>query len=193
MAKSSTLDQAACSLLLGLGVAQRDAGSANYRDTLREAGTLARALGSADLMAEAALANFRGFWSTSGIGRRGAGGRAERCSTGAGRRRSVRPRPASWPPPRSSWSTARTSRNGWRLSDQALAMARRLDQPATLAYLLRSWDLVHRLPWYLEGRVAVAAEHAALAAQLGDPVEQFWAVNAAQRGGPRARRRRPLR
>ncbi len=40
------------------------------------------------------------------------------------------------------------------LADEALAMARRLDQPATLAYLLRSWDLVHRLPWFLDDRLA---------------------------------------
>ena len=36
---------------------------------------------------------------------------------------------------------------------------------------------MHRLPWFLDQRVAVAAEHHALAAQLGDPVETFWAVD----------------
>ena len=166
-----------CELLLGLGVAQRDAGSADYRDTLRRASNWARELGSAELMAEAALANFRGFWSTSGSVDE------ERVDELNAARRALGDDDSS--------ATARIlattavelgygedEQERVALADQALAMARRLDQPATLAYLLRSWDLVHRLPWYLEGRVAVTAEHAVLAAQLGDPVEQFWAVNA---------------
>jgi hypothetical protein len=64
------------------------------------------------------------------------------------------------------------------LADEAVAMGRRLGQPTTLAYLLRSWELVHRLPWYLDERVEVAAEHHRLAQELDDPVERFWAVNS---------------
>jgi class 3 adenylate cyclase/tetratricopeptide (TPR) repeat protein len=167
----------ACELQLELGVAQRDAGCSAYRDTLREAGARAREIGSAHLLAEVALANFRGFWSASGTidEERIEELQAARAALGGD----------------DSPETARVLATmavelvsgddvGERmaLADEALAMARRLDHPATLAYLLRSWELVHRLPWYLEERLAVAAEHHALAQELDDPVETFWAVNS---------------
>ena len=164
------------SLLLGLGIAQRDGGSAEYRDTLRRAGSLARDLGSAELLAETALANFRGFWSTSGTVDEERIDELQAAREALGE--SDRPDTA-----RILATTAvelgygEDEAHRLALADEALAMARRLDQPATLAYLLRTWELVHRLPWFLDQRVAVAAEHVVLAEQLGDPVEQFWAVN----------------
>jgi tetratricopeptide (TPR) repeat protein len=169
-------DELRCSLLLDLGVAQRDAGSAEYRDTLHRAGALARRLGSADLVAEAALANFRGFWSTSGTVDE------ERIDELQAAREALDDRDS----PTTARILATTAvelgydeDEGRRLelADDALAMARRLDQPATLAYLLRTWELVHRLPWYLNQRAAVIAEHEALADTLGDPVERFWSVD----------------
>ncbi len=165
-----------CRLLVGLGIAQRDAGAGDYRDTLHRAGTLARELGSASLLAESALANFRGFWSTSGSVDE------ERIDELQAAREAL----GDTDDPVTARILATTAvelgygeDEGHRLSlaDEALAMARRLDQPATLAYLLRTWELVHRLPWYLDQRARVSAEHAALAQRLGDPVEQFWAVN----------------
>jgi class 3 adenylate cyclase len=167
-----------CSLLLGLGVAQRDAGSVNYRDTLREAGALARSLGSADLMAGAALANFRGFWSTSGAVDE------ERIDELAAARAALGDRDH----PITARIIATTSvellygddeENRLALAEEALAMGRRLDHPPTLAYLLRTWDLVHRLPWFLDARSARSGEHLELAHGLGDPVERFWALNNA--------------
>jgi class 3 adenylate cyclase len=177
MADESRLsDELRCSLLLELGVAQRDAGSAAYRDTLHRAGVLARELGSADLVADAALANFRGFWSTSGTVDE------ERIDELQAAREALGDRDS----PTTARILATTAvelgydedeEHRLRLADDALEMARRLDQPATLAYLLRTWELVHRLPWYLDQRAALVAEHEALARALDDPVERFWAVD----------------
>jgi tetratricopeptide (TPR) repeat protein len=166
-----------CELLLGLGVAQRDAGVSGFGDTLRRAGGLARELGIPELQAEVALANFRGFWSTSG-------------SVDADRIEELQQARAALggdDHPAAARLLATTAvelgfgedpEARLALSDEAVAMGRRLGQPATLAYLLRSWELVHRLPWFLDQRLAVAEEHHALAEQLDDPVEWFWAVNS---------------
>ena len=166
-----------CELLLGLGVAQRDAGMSGFGDTLRRAGGLARELGTSELQAEVALANFRGFWSTSG-------------SVDADRVEELQQARAALggdDHPAAAKLLATTAvelgfgedpEARLALSDEAVAMGRRLGQPATLAYLLRSWELVHRLPWFLDERLAVAQEHYQLAQELADPVEWFWAVNS---------------
>jgi tetratricopeptide (TPR) repeat protein len=171
-------DEVRCSLLLGLGVAQRDAGSTEYGNTLRAAGAMARSIGSADLMARCALENSRGFWSTSGVvdedrieelaAARDALGEADRPMTA-----------------RILATTAvellyaQDEANRLTLSGEALAMGRRVGEAGTLAYLLRSWDLVHRLPRFLELRFDANCEHLAIASEVGDPVELFWALNNA--------------
>ncbi|UDY37976.1 ATP-binding protein [Dermatobacter hominis] len=164
-------------LLLSLGVAQRDAGLGVYVDTLRRAAGLARELGSPDLRAEVALANFRGFWSSSGSvdPERIDELQEARAAFGDG----------DHPAAAKLLATTAVELGFGEdpearlvLSDEAVAMGRRLGQPATLAYLLRSWELVHRLPWFLDERVRVAEEHHRLAQALDDPVEWFWAVNS---------------
>jgi class 3 adenylate cyclase len=167
-----------CSLLLALGVAQRDAGSTEYGGTLRAAGELARTVGSPELMARAALENFRGFWSTSGSVD------ADRIEELASARaalgdvdRPIAARVLATTAVELLYSDDEASRLG--LADEALAMGRRVDEKATLAYLLRSWDLVHRLPWFLDERHDANHEHLAISGALGDPVERFWALNNA--------------
>ncbi len=166
-----------CEVLIELGVAQRDAGSEEYRQTLRQASALARNLGTAGLMAEVALANFRGFWSTSGSvdEERLDELQAARVALGSGDHPSTA-RILATTAVELGYGDDPEARIA--LADEAVEMGRRLGQPATLAYLLRSWELVHRLPWYLEERVQVAAEHHHLAQELDDPVERFWAVNS---------------
>lgn len=53
-------------LLLRLGVSERLAGIASYRETLLRCAELAKALGDVPLLTEAALANSRGLWSNLG-------------------------------------------------------------------------------------------------------------------------------
>jgi DNA-binding winged helix-turn-helix (wHTH) protein len=59
-------DERRCAVLVGLGTAQRQAGSPAYRETLLEAGRLAIDLQDDDLLVRAALANNRG--DVSGFG-----------------------------------------------------------------------------------------------------------------------------
>ena len=50
--------------MVGLGIAQRNSGDSSYRRTLLDAAAIAERLRDGDLLAEAALANFRGIWSS---------------------------------------------------------------------------------------------------------------------------------
>ncbi|HEX3796686.1 MAG TPA: AAA family ATPase [Acidimicrobiales bacterium] len=60
-------EETRCMLLISLGNAQRLAGIADYRATLMAAATLARSIDNAELLAEAGIANHRGFFSFTGI------------------------------------------------------------------------------------------------------------------------------
>jgi hypothetical protein len=60
-------EETRCALLISLGNAQRLASIADYRATLLAAADLARSIGSADLLAEAGIANHRGFYSSTGF------------------------------------------------------------------------------------------------------------------------------
>ena len=53
-----------CELLIGLGEAQRQIGSPEYRQTLLDAAASAQELGDADRLCRAVLANSRG-WGTA--------------------------------------------------------------------------------------------------------------------------------
>ena len=71
------------------------------------------------------------------------------------------------------------------VADEALAMARRLGDPATLLdVLLRRHDAITG-PDTLAERLADTAEAEALADQLGDPIGRFW--SATQPDGSRRR------
>src|SRR5207248_3097159 len=59
-------DELRCVVAIGLGTAQRLSGISAYRETLLDAAQLAQRVGDAQLMAGAALALDRGFWSTTG-------------------------------------------------------------------------------------------------------------------------------
>ena len=56
-----------CALFIGLGTAQRLAAIPSYRETLLTGAGLARDLDDAELLAQAALANSRGLFSSSGV------------------------------------------------------------------------------------------------------------------------------
>jgi tetratricopeptide (TPR) repeat protein len=55
-----------CELLIGLGRAQRQVGSPEFRQTLLDAAELAQVLDDAEHLARAVLANSRGWWSQTG-------------------------------------------------------------------------------------------------------------------------------
>ncbi|MGH8972160.1 MAG: hypothetical protein ACRD0C_03035 [Acidimicrobiia bacterium] len=60
-------DHRRVNLLIDLGEAQRRAGDPTHREILLEAARLAEHSGDADALARAALANYRGFWSATGV------------------------------------------------------------------------------------------------------------------------------
>lgn len=167
--------QAVGDVLLGLGVARRRAGDPRYRETLLEAAHLAEELGDADLLCQAALANNRGFFSAAGAIDEERIGVLDRALGASGSEDSaVRARLLANLAIEQIFRGDHTRR--LTLSDESLAVARRVDDPATLAHVLTTragaiWDVST-----LDERLANTIEVVALAERLGDPSLQFFAT-----------------
>lgn len=159
-----------CDLLLSLGESQRRAGSAEYRETLLEAAGVAEASGDAERLTQAALTNSRAYWSITGgvdverervlvaaldrIGEEDSAARAQLLATLAVERVYV-----------CKHDETR------RLSDEALAMAHRLDDLGTLARVLGSrYNTIRGDPGTLVERLDNTVELVRVGGQLGDPV-----------------------
>jgi DNA-binding CsgD family transcriptional regulator len=156
-------------LLIVLGEAQRRAGDPIHRRTLLDAAQLAQALGDADALARAALANSRGAhaaWAgkvdrdrvaaleaaLAAVNAADSPARARLLATlgleltfGAGRERRI------------------------ALSDEALVMARRLGDARTLGHVLVARFIAIWGPATLEERLANSAELIEVAERLDDP------------------------
>ncbi|HEY6761112.1 MAG TPA: AAA family ATPase, partial [Baekduia sp.] len=164
-------------LLVGLGDAQRQAGDPEFRTTLLEAASLARRLGDGPRLVRAVLANSRGFASASGVvdderlhaledalEAVGEGDRADRALLLATLASEL------------AFSPADRARRV-ALSDEALALARRLDDPAALSRVLSLRFVTLWLPETLDERLANSDENVAAARRTGDPVAEFHAVH----------------
>jgi hypothetical protein len=162
-------------ILIALGEAQRRAGDPAHRETLLGAAGLAQESGDADALARAALANSRGIFS---IGTRVDSERVavlDAALTAIGDHDSA---------PRARLLATLAvelvfspddERRLWLL-DEAMALARRLGDPATLGYVLsRHWT-----PAPPADQTDEVLEMTELAARLGDPALAFWAdfINA---------------
>jgi tetratricopeptide (TPR) repeat protein len=164
-------------LLVGLGDAQRQSGDPEFRTTLLEAAALARRLGDGPGLIRAVLANSRGFVSASGVvdderlhaledaleavGPDDSADRAVLLATLAAEL---------------AFSPADRARRV-ALSDDALALARRLDDPAALSRVLSLRFVTLWMPETLEERLANSDENVAAARRTGDPVAEFHAVH----------------
>jgi class 3 adenylate cyclase len=162
-------------LLTGLGNAQLRAGDPAHRETLLEAGRMARSLGRADILVAAALANNRGWQSGAGevdaervamlesavaaLGDVESGDRAQLLALLALERTYDGNYPAR--------------RN---LADTALSIARRLGDPRVLLGVLNRRYQAIWVPDTFEDRRSSTAEALALAAQDPDPAARFWAA-----------------
>lgn len=161
-------------LTVALGEAQRHAGNPDHRTTLLDAAELARELDERDLQVQAALANTRGWASAAGrvdtskiavleaaISAVGAGDSAARARLLA------------------TFAAELTWDGDWRrrrsLSDEALAMARRVGDPDALAYVLTRRPNTIWVPEALGERLANTEESLQIARRLDDPVGRFWA------------------
>jgi DNA-binding SARP family transcriptional activator len=163
-------DRRRLDLLISRGEAQRRAGDAGYRQTLLDAAGVARRLGDAPGLARAALANTRGHMWTGvfevdtarvevleaaiiAVGEEDLPVRARLLAT-LGLELAWAPDPA----------------RRLALSQEALGIARALDDPATLAHVLLARDYTIHSPDNLPERFAATAELLAIAEELGDPV-----------------------
>jgi tetratricopeptide (TPR) repeat protein len=169
-------DRVLCELLIGLGGAQRQLGDPAFRDTLLEASRLADGCGERELLVQAALLNNRGFAGTSGeldeeriaileaaLRATGQDGSRERALLLA------------------TLAVELTFSGEWErrveMSDEAVALARQLEDRAALAYVLTLRFVTIWMPQTLEERLANTAEAVRLADELGDPWLQFHAVH----------------
>ena len=167
-------DDVRARLLAGKGEAERQIGDLAYRRTLLEAARLALAAGDVGTLVEAALANSRQIQSTTGsidqervdvleasLDRVGPADTPERARLLA---HLASDRSYDGDPDR---------RRG--LVDEALAIARRTGDPATLFDVL-----IRRIGIWMPEDVAVrleeSAEALAVAEALDDPVARFWAL-----------------
>jgi class 3 adenylate cyclase/tetratricopeptide (TPR) repeat protein len=160
-------------LLVGVGDAQRQSGDPTFGATLLEAGRLAQEIGDADTLVAAALANNRGLFSNIG------GIDAERVRMIEAALRSIgdadtasRARLLALLAIERTWDGDYEARR--ELSNQAVALARRLGDPVTLRDVLL---LRHNTIWVPETvaeRSEITAEAEALAGRIGDPVGRFF-------------------
>jgi class 3 adenylate cyclase len=163
-------------LLIAMGVAQRQAGDDRFRATLFDAAALAQSLGDTDALVRAALANNRGDVSTAGQVD------TERLAVLESALAAIDP--ADSPARARLLATVALESNyagDWKrrlaLSDEALAIARRLGDPVTLAAVFTLRHEAIRLPHTLEERLADTAEHLEVAERLGDPLQRAFAAH----------------
>jgi tetratricopeptide (TPR) repeat protein len=157
-------------LLLGLGEAQRRAGDAGFRQTLLDAGHLARELGATPALARAALANNRGHIYSSGLEVDAARIDVLEAALAAvgDSDRATRARLLATLGMELAWQPDPTRRLA--SSDEALTLASALGEPATLAHVLLARDYAITAPENAVERFAATTQILALADGLGDPV-----------------------
>ena len=162
-------------LLVGLGDSQRQSGDPAYRTTLLSAADEATRAGASDLLVAAALANSRGVQSAFGEVD------TERMDVLEGALAAISEADSA---ERARLLAVRAMEGTYiddiadriDLADRAVSMARRLEDHATLGYVLQSTQHPVWVPETLERRLADTAEAVALAEASDDPVALFWAT-----------------
>jgi DNA-binding SARP family transcriptional activator len=165
-----------CELLIKRGEAERQAGDKRFRATLLEAAEIARRLGDGDKLVRAALANTRGMQSETGVVDAG------RMETLDSALRIVRRDDSAARARLLAMQAAELMYSGeWerrvRLSDEALAIARRLDDPQALSTVLNMRFVTLLAPDTLSERQANVAEAVVSAERLRNPLIRFYAYH----------------
>jgi hypothetical protein len=160
-------------LLVLLGEAQHRMGDPGYRATILEGARLAERIGDAYCLARAALAGYRGMWTMSlGVDRERVAALEAALQATEGREDLVRARLLANLAVELMFVDRQRR---WALSDEALAVARRLGDLPTLGRVLLSRIAAIWEPGALAERRAAVGELSALAADLGDPFVKVWA------------------
>ncbi len=162
-------------LLIGLGIAQRQAGVPAFRQTLLDAAGRAVAHGATDRLVVAALANNRGLFSSLGVVD------TEKVDV---LKAALDAMPDEDSNDRAlllatlcnelTHGTPLEERRA--LADEAKGMARRLADPATVVNVINLVEQPLECPPTLEERVADAVEALTLAEALDDPVPLYFAA-----------------
>ena len=176
-AEQPTVDEGErADLLVRLGRAQRDAGDPAYRTTLLEACRLARQVGDGQLLARAALANSRGFVTNTDPQMPERIEMLEAALTAAHEGDSLQ-RARLLGTLAAELRITGDDERCKQLSDEAIAMARRLGHPALLvaALNLAAYAIWH--PHTLRERLALTAEAVQLAEALPDRALLHWSAN----------------
>lgn len=156
-------------ILIRLGEAQRRAGDRDHRETLIAACRLAHDHGDAEAMATAALANSRGMFAVIGaVDDERTAMLAAAIEAQGDRETTVRARLTANLATEVVYAEDQTRR--YRLSAEALAMARRLGEPGTLAHTLLARVVAIWGPGTVHERLEATEELLALATQLDDAV-----------------------
>ena len=158
-------------LLLSLGEAERRGGNPAHRQTLLDAARLAQALGDGHALAQAALGNSRGgaFSGAAVVDAERVAVLEAALSRTGDTDTATRARLLANLGAELYWSP---NRDAGALSDEALNLARRLDDPATLAHVLRARfyaTLLMGRAHPSDERWAAAAELLGVAQSIGDP------------------------
>ena len=165
---ATVADPVRAELLLALGSSQQRAGMENQaRATFAQAGDTARRLGDPGLLGRAAL-GFAGPWSTLARVDEEVVARLDEALVALGEEDSpLRARLLA----RLGFELYYSGEPGRReaLSEEAVAIARRLDDPPTLAACLDARHYALWRPENVEERLEVAAELREIAEQVGDP------------------------
>jgi DNA-binding SARP family transcriptional activator len=176
MSRGQAHDSDRCDVLIRRAQAERQAGDRRFRETLLEAAAIAQTIGDNDLLVRAALANTRGMQSETGIVDASrleildAALRAVDEADSAARARLLAMRAAEL-----MYAGDRLQRA--RLSDEALAMARRIDDPGALSEVLNMRFVTLLAPETLAARAADAVEAVTVADSLHEPLKQFFAYH----------------
>jgi len=160
-------------LLVLLGEAQHRMGDPGYRATILEGARLAERIGDAHCLARAALAGYRGMWTMSlGVDRERVAALEAALRVSEGREDLVRARLLANLAVELMFVDRQRR---WALSDEALAVARRLGDRPTLARVLLSRIAAIWEPAALAERRAHVDELLPLTVELGDPFVKVWA------------------
>jgi predicted ATPase len=163
------LQRQRCDLVIAQGEAERQAGDRAYRQTLLDGADLAQHLDDSERLARAALANNRGFFSSlEGVDR-------DRVSV---LRAALDGYDSTDSPTRAALLALLALELLWdqdwrlreKLSDDAVAMARRIGDPRTLALVLTQHGMTQLAPQTLPERIANLREAGQLADRLKDPL-----------------------
>jgi hypothetical protein len=161
-------DEVRCQLLVGLGDSQRQCGDPAHRETLLDAAHLAQDLGATDLLVAAALANSRGLTSSSGkVDSERVGVLEAACNALKDTQSAEHAKLLALLSVEIVSGSDLAHRRG--LADQALAIARSLDDPRTLAWVISRLIYAIDVPEALSERLSLSAEALDASRNAGDP------------------------